>query len=140
MAKEIKQTSLDLSNVRTHGRSYVGRVISDKMNATVIVAWDRKIFVPKYERYMVRKSKVNAHNPDSISAREGDIVRIKQCRPLSKTKNFIVVEKLGSSEDVIEESAKSSEDAKESSTKEQTKSVKKSESKKTEKSKDKTND
>ena len=140
MAKEIKQTSLDLNNVRTHGRSYVGRVISDKMNATVIVAWDRKIFVPKYERYMVRKSKVNAHNPDSISAREGDIVKIKQCRPISKTKNFIVVEKLGSAEDVIEESAKSSEDAKESSTKEQAKSVKKSESKKTEKSKDKTND
>ena len=103
MAKEIRQTSLDLHNVRTHGRSYVGRVLSNKMNATVIVTWERKIHVPKFERYMVRTSKVVAHNPDSISAKEGDIVRIKQCRPLSKTKNFIVIEKLGAADDLMEE-------------------------------------
>lgn len=94
MAKEIQQTSLDVKDVRTHGRSYVGKVVSSKMAATVTVAWDRRIYVPKYERYMIRSSKVKAHNPDSISAKEGDTVRIMQCRPLSKTKHFIVVEKI----------------------------------------------
>ena len=106
MAKEIRQTSLDLHNVRTHGRSYVGRVLSSKMNATVTVSWERKIYVPKFERYMVRTSKVMAHNPDSIGATEGDMVRIQQCRPLSKSKNFIVIEKLNGSENdaALEES------------------------------------
>ncbi len=99
MAKEIRQTSLDLSNVRTHGRSYVGRVVSNKMNATVVVSWDRKIYVPKFERYMLKTSKVAAHKPDSISLKEGDMVKIKQCRPISKTKNFMVIENLEGADD-----------------------------------------
>ncbi len=140
MAKEIRQTSLDLHNVRTHGRSYVGRVLSNKMNATVIVTWERKIHVPKFERYMVRTSKVVAHNPDSISAKEGDIVRIKQCRPLSKTKNFIVIEKLGAADDLMEEVEKKADsesqekDAKSAPKKEST--TKKTSNKKSTKKKD----
>ncbi|MFP4117635.1 MAG: 30S ribosomal protein S17 [Candidatus Woesearchaeota archaeon] len=110
MAKEIRQTSLGLHNVRTHGRSYVGRVLSGKMNATVTVTWERKRYVPKFERYMTQTSKVVAHNPDSIEAKEGDIVRIKQCRPISKTKNFIVIEKLGSTDDVVENISKASKE------------------------------
>ncbi|MFW6230494.1 MAG: 30S ribosomal protein S17 [Nanoarchaeota archaeon] len=100
MAKEIKQTSLDLNDVRTHGRSFVGTVISDKMNATVTVEWKWRVYIPKYERYMVKTSKVKAHNPDAIDAKEGDTVRIVQCRPISKTKHFIVTEKIA---DKVEE-------------------------------------
>ncbi len=78
--------------VVTHGRSYVATVVSDKMRSTVTVAWKRRVHIPKYERYMVKTSKVKAHNPESIDAKEGDLVRIMQCRPISKTKNFVVVE------------------------------------------------
>lgn len=101
MAKEIRKTALDVKDVNAHGRSFVGTVVSDKMAGTVVVAWKRRIYVPKFERYAVKTSKVKVHNPDSISAKEGDVVKIVQCRPISKTKNFIVVEKLSSGEDVV---------------------------------------
>jgi small subunit ribosomal protein S17 len=52
----------------------------------------RRVYVPKYERYLNRRSKVKAHNPVEISAKEGDTVIIKECRPISKTKKFVVVE------------------------------------------------
>src|SRR3989339_98710 len=77
------------------GRSFVGTVISSKMQKTVTVEWERKHYLKKFERYERRRSRVKAHNPESINAREGDVVKIVECRPLSKTKNFVVVEIMG---------------------------------------------
>lgn len=77
----------------THGRTIVGKVTSDKMHRTVTVAWERRHYVPKYQRYERRYSKVKAHNPDEVDAKVGDTVVIMETRPISKTKNFIVVEK-----------------------------------------------
>ena len=74
------------------GRSFVGTVKSSKMDKTVVVEWTRQIYLPKYERYLDKKSHVAAHNPKCIDAKEGDVVRIVECRPLSKTKSFVVVE------------------------------------------------
>ncbi len=78
----------------TRGRTFVGNVTSDKMSKTVTVSWERKIYIPKYERYEKRRSKVKAHNPECINAKMGDKVKIIECRPLSKTKNFVVIEKI----------------------------------------------
>ncbi|MBN1792343.1 30S ribosomal protein S17 [Candidatus Woesearchaeota archaeon] len=80
---------------KVRGRALVGTITSDKMSKTVVVAWTRKFFVKKYERYEVRKSKINAHNPECINAKKGDRVKIVETRPLSKTKHFIVTEILG---------------------------------------------
>lgn len=80
------------NSINTRGRTFEGRVISDKMRQTVTVEWDRKKYDSKFERYERRRTRVKAHNPDEIKAKEGDIVRIKETRPLSKTKNFIVIE------------------------------------------------
>ncbi len=66
--------------------------MSDKAQRTVTVEWNRRVYVPKYERYQKKRSKVKAHNPEEIDAKEGDEVIIKECRPISKTKKFIVVE------------------------------------------------
>jgi len=76
------------------GKEFTGIVLSDKMSKTVSVGWERTIFVPKYERYEKKRSKVKAHNPECLSVKTGDNVKIRQCRPLSKTKHFVVVEKL----------------------------------------------
>jgi small subunit ribosomal protein S17 len=78
-----------------HGRILTGMVTSDKMSKTVIVSWARRVRVPKYERYEKRRSSVKAHNPECINAKKGDLVRISEARPLSKTKHFVVVEILG---------------------------------------------
>lgn len=89
-----KEKNGDLSEkpLSLRGRTFEGRVVSDKMHKTVTVEWERRKYVPKYERYERRRTKVKAHNPESINAKTGDIVRIVETRPLSKTKNFIVVE------------------------------------------------
>jgi small subunit ribosomal protein S17 len=73
------------------GRVFNGVVRSAKSHNTVIVEWGYHHFIPKYERYEKRKSNVTAHNPECIKAREGDRVVIAECRPLSKTKHWVVV-------------------------------------------------
>lgn len=78
--------------IKTRGRTFKGVVVSSKAQKTVTVEWQRRVYVPKYERYQTKRSKVKAHNPEEMSAKEGDEVVVMECRPLSKTKNFIVTE------------------------------------------------
>jgi len=74
------------------GQIFVGKVVSDKAQKTVVVERELLRKVPKYERYLKKRSKLHAHNPPCINARVGDVVKIAECRPLSKTKHFVVVE------------------------------------------------
>ncbi len=83
---------LTKKKISSRGRSFVGKVISDKASKTVTVEWTHRKYIPKYERYEKKRSKVKAHNPALINAKEGDKVKIMETRPLSKTKHFIVVE------------------------------------------------
>jgi small subunit ribosomal protein S17 len=78
-------------SLSVRGRTFQGTVRSSKAKDTVIVEWGYTHFVPKYERYERRKSRVVAHNPECLRARDGDKVIIAECRPLSKTKTFVVV-------------------------------------------------
>jgi len=77
------------------GRQFTGTVVSTKMRKTASIEFERLYFISKYERYEKRRTKLKVHNPDCISAKDGEIVRVMECRPLSKTKNFVIVEKLG---------------------------------------------
>lgn len=81
--------------LKCRGRVFTAIVVSTKMQKTVVVEFRRQYYLPKYERYEKRRTKIKAHNPECINAREGDIVKISECRPLSKTKSFVVVENLG---------------------------------------------
>jgi small subunit ribosomal protein S17 len=76
------------------GRIFTGEVVSDKAPKTVVVKWGYHHFISKYERFERRHSSVAAFNPECINAKKGDIVRIAECRPLSKTKTFVVIEKV----------------------------------------------
>ncbi len=82
-------------DVSTRGRVFTGRVISAKMHGTATVEWPRLFFIPKYERFEKRRSRVKAHNPTCLNVKEGDVVKIAECRPLAKTVKFVVIEKLG---------------------------------------------
>jgi small subunit ribosomal protein S17 len=75
------------------GQIIEGIVTSDKMMNTVVVKRDYMKFVPKYERYERRTGRYLAHNPPCIDAKTGDAVKIMECRPLSKTKSFVVIDK-----------------------------------------------
>lgn len=80
--------------LRVRGRTLEGVVVSAKMEKTVIVRQDYLHYVPKFKRYERRHSHIPAHSPPCIGAKEGDRVKIAECRPTSKTVSFVVVEKL----------------------------------------------
>lgn len=80
--------------LKARGRVFEGVVVSDKMQGTVTVQWPRQRYIPKYERYFKTKSKVKAHNSPCVAAKTGDKVKIAECRPISKTVSFVVMEVL----------------------------------------------
>ncbi|MFC6613783.1 30S ribosomal protein S17 [Halopenitus salinus] len=77
------------------GQTREGTVVSTDMEKTVIVEREYDVFVPKYDRYMKRRSRIPAHVPGVLDSLEvGDEVTIAETRPLSKTKSHVVVEVL----------------------------------------------
>lgn len=77
------------------GQVIEGTVVSAKAKNTVIVLREYYHYVPKYRRYERRRSRIPAHRPPCLDVKEGDRVRIAECRPISKTVSFVVIEKLG---------------------------------------------
>ncbi len=76
------------------GRVFEGIVKSDRAAKTVVIVRHYHRYVPKYERYERKRSKLVAYNPACIKAKKGDKVIIAECRRLSKTKHFVVVAKV----------------------------------------------
>jgi small subunit ribosomal protein S17 len=76
------------------GRVLEGIVVTAKMDKTVVVKRDYLQYVQKFKKYERRHSRIPSHNPPCIDAKEGDRVTIAECRPVSKTVSFVVVEKL----------------------------------------------
>jgi small subunit ribosomal protein S17 len=79
--------------ITTRGSVIEGVVVSDKMQKTVTVRAEYIVKSPKYNRMKRRHSKIKARNPPEINAKVGDTVKIAECRPLSKTVHFKVIEK-----------------------------------------------
>lgn len=77
------------------GHTLEGVVISAKMDKTIVVRRDYLNYVPKFRRYERRHSHISVHNPPCINVKEGNLVKIAECHPISKTVSFVVVEKLG---------------------------------------------
>lgn len=74
----------------------VGLVVSDKMDKTVVVAIENRSPHPKYKKIVVRTKRYKAHDEEN-KCKEGDRVRIRETRPLSRTKRWEVAEILNSS-------------------------------------------
>lgn len=71
-------------------RQLTGRVISDKMNKTVTVLIERRTTHPLYGKVITRSGKYHAHD-ETNECKEGDLVTIEECRPLSRTKSWRIV-------------------------------------------------
>jgi small subunit ribosomal protein S17 len=98
--KKPKKTCADRNcpfhgELPVRGRVLEGIVASAKMDKTAVVERDYLYFVTKFKRYERRHSRISSHNPPCIDAKEGDKVTIAECRPISKTVSFVVVEKMG---------------------------------------------
>jgi small subunit ribosomal protein S17 len=72
-------------------RTLTGKVVSDKMDKSIVVMIERRERHPLYGKYVKRSSKLHAHD-ETNQAKAGDKVSIQECRPLSKKKSWTLVE------------------------------------------------
>jgi small subunit ribosomal protein S17 len=80
-----------MSEVKKNTRTLQGKVISAKMDKTVVVLVERKVKHPVYGKYLKRSTKIHAHDEANV-CKEGDRVVIAECRPISRTKRWKLVE------------------------------------------------
>ena len=88
---ETRRESFQGTETRNARKLRTGKVVSDKMEKTVVVAIERRVKHPVYGKMMTRTKKLKAHD-EANSAKLGDTVLIMETRPLSKDKRFRVVE------------------------------------------------
>lgn len=86
-----------MSEIEKTKRTLTGRVVSNKMKKTINVLIERKVPHPRYGKYITRRSKIFAHDENNI-CQEGDWVVIREGRPLSKNKSWVLVEVLRKAE------------------------------------------
>ena len=72
-------------------RTLIGAVTSDAMNKSITVTIERRIKHPVYGKYVKRSTKLHVHDENNECGK-GDVVRIEECRPMSKTKSWRLVE------------------------------------------------
>ncbi|MCX8161608.1 MAG: 30S ribosomal protein S17 [Candidatus Bathyarchaeota archaeon] len=79
--------------LRIRGSILEGVVVRSRADKMVVVEREYLHYIPKYMRYERRRSRIHAHNPPCINAKVGDRVKIAECRPISKTISFVVIER-----------------------------------------------
>ncbi|MBV1871678.1 MAG: 30S ribosomal protein S17 [Gammaproteobacteria bacterium] len=77
------------SNINAAKRTLTGTVVSSKSDKTISVLVERKVKHPIYGKIIKRSTKVHAHDQEN-ACNEGDIVTVVECRPLSKTKSWVL--------------------------------------------------
>lgn len=82
-------------SLRVRGQIITGKIATLKMQQAAVVSRQYTVFIPKYERYETRTSKITAHVPAWMYGKlhEGQEVKIMECRPISKTKKFVVIDR-----------------------------------------------
>ncbi|MBW2994779.1 30S ribosomal protein S17 [Candidatus Woesearchaeota archaeon] len=71
--------------------TFIGKVIKMDVSRTATIEWIRNVEVRKYERKTKKMSKLRVHNPPCLKVKVGDEVMVAKTRPMSKTKNFVIV-------------------------------------------------
>ncbi len=75
--------------IQSQGKTLTGVVVSNKMDKTIVVLIERKVKHPQYGKYISRRSKIHAHD-EKNECSIGDEVTVRECRPLSKTKSWML--------------------------------------------------
>ena len=97
--KGIKETKIENEknnpfngSLSIRGKLFEGIVIDAKAKNTVVIQKESPIYFKKFKRFGRSKNKIHAHVPSNINVEEGDYVRAAECRPISKSVSFVVVE------------------------------------------------
>ena len=83
---EVNQAAESNQAAKT-SKTLVGRVVSNKMNKSIVVMIERKVQHPLYGKYVRKSTKLSAHDENN-ECQEGDTVAIAECRPISKNKSW----------------------------------------------------
>ena len=78
--------------MRIHGRRFTGKVIRNVFHNTTTIEFPRQYYIPKYERYEKKRTRIKLHVPGCMEIEKGDVIRVIETRPISKTKNFVAIE------------------------------------------------
>lgn len=78
------------NKVANKGRTVSGRVVSNKMDKSITVLVERRVKHPVYGKYVTKSTKVHAHD-ETNDCREGDLVTVREVRPISRTKTWALV-------------------------------------------------
>ncbi|MDX2374937.1 30S ribosomal protein S17 [Psychrobacter sp. T6-6] len=81
----------DNNQTATNASVVTGRVVSDKMDKSITVLIERLVRHPLYGKQLRRSTKIKAHDENNV-CQQGDLVRIKETRPISKTKSWTLVD------------------------------------------------
>ena len=80
------------SGLKLRGKLFTGKITKISSQKTAQVEFQRQIYLQKYERFEKRISRIHVHSTPCIDIKLGDKVKIMECRPISKMKNFVVIE------------------------------------------------
>lgn len=80
-----------MTKTESNARTLVGKVVSDKMQKTIVVLVERTVKHPKYGKIMRRRTKLHAHDENQV-CKIGNTVKIRESRPLSKMKSWVLEE------------------------------------------------
>ncbi|MBS3088313.1 30S ribosomal protein S17 [Candidatus Pacearchaeota archaeon] len=96
---EKKESNLVKTSLPSRGRTFEG-IVTRKFPKRIAIEFERTIYIQKYERFAKTKTRIHARLPDELAdqIQIGDLVQVRECRPLSKIIHFIVVKKIKSAE------------------------------------------
>ncbi len=97
-SKIEKRKNIVETIVPTRGRIFKG-IVTKKFPNRVVVEFERTVYIPKYERYYKKKTRLHSRLPKEFNVEVGDYVKVQECRPLSKIIHSIVIEKMILSEE-----------------------------------------
>lgn len=81
---------------------FTGKIVKKDINRSATIEWNRPCYVPKYERYQFKRSRMRVHNPACIEGQLDQTVLVARTRPLSKTKNHVIIKLLSEENRKIE--------------------------------------
>jgi small subunit ribosomal protein S17 len=87
----MKRQDSDMTEATQTARTLSGKVVSNKMDKSIVVLVERQVKHPLYGKYVKRSTKIHAHDENN-QCNIGDIVTIQETRPVSKTKSWTLVE------------------------------------------------
>jgi small subunit ribosomal protein S17 len=97
----IVETKKPEMKIKSRGRIFEG-IVTKKFPKRLTIEFERMVYVRKYERYAKSKTKIHARIPENMEneVNLGDLIRVQECRPLSKIIHFVVIQKVKDASEV----------------------------------------